>query len=251
MHPHLNVAIDTIRLGGKKLISIFNNLSNKNFISNDDFLLYLNSSVGLIMFNNINKIYPNHLIVDKFNHDSLLVKDKFIWIINILDGYYNFIHGIPRFSLSIAIMKNFLIENSVIYSPITEELFFSSKGECSQMNGNRIRISNNFSSDNYIIGFYSDTIVGNFKKIDFMKKIISNNMKVREFGSLNLDIAYTSLGRLDAFLAFDVSLLDICAGDLLMREAGGLITNFDYKFLNKNSDIFTGNPKLYNCILKL
>ena len=148
-------------------------------------------------------------------------KDNF-WIVDPIDGTTNFLNGVPHFCISIALLFEKEIIAGVIYDPIKDEIFYAEKNGGSFLNNKSIRVSkkNNLSSCLYGVNF---------------RKNLPENLIIRNTGSAALDLAYVSCGRFDGCLQKNVNLWDIAAGTVLIKEAGGIVDNFEFKEFNKIS----------------
>lgn len=201
----------------------------------------------------IHQAYPDHGIWAEesgISHDN----NEVIWIIDPLDGTANFVHGFPHFAVSIALQVKGQLEHGVIYDPVRQELFTASRGRGAQCNHQRIRVSSQRELNGAFLGTgfpyhafeYLPTYMQQFEQL------LKQAQGIRRAGSAALDLAYVAAGRLDAYWEHGLQAWDLAAGALLVREAGGLITDFngDTQFL-KTGHIVAGNPKLLPAILKV
>ena len=176
------------------------------------------------------------------------------WIIDPLDGTTNFLHGIPHFAISIALEKNQEIVAGVIYDPIKDELFWAEKGIGSFMNDRRIRVSerNIFSECLFATGI---PFKGHGNMDQFIKELIplmQETSGVRRFGAAALDLAYVAAGRFDGYWERDLKPWDVAAGILLVREAGGYVTEIDAKPATPYSkSIVTASPQVHKNFLEI
>lgn len=150
------------------------------------------------------------------------------WIVDPLDGTTNFLHGIPHFAISIALERDGEIVAGVVYEPLRDEMFWTEKGAGAYVNDRRLRVSGRRN--------LSDAVIGTgipFRErgdhalyLDTLNVVMATTSGVRRFGAAALDLAYVAAGRLDGFWEFGLSPWDIAAGILLVREAGGYVTDF-------------------------
>jgi myo-inositol-1(or 4)-monophosphatase len=149
------------------------------------------------------------------------------WIVDPLDGTTNFIHGIPTYSVSIALQQNSELVLGVVYEVNRDECFYAWKDGGAYLNGKRISVSNNETIEKSLLAtgfpFY------NFEKLELYINVFRDLTQrchgLRRIGSAAVDLAYTACGRFDAFFEYNLNLYDIAAGVVLVREAGGEVFN--------------------------
>lgn len=155
------------------------------------------------------------------------------FIISSLDGVCNFTHGIPHFSISIAICENGVISAAVIYNPATDELYFAEKGNGAYKEGfrnhERLRVSSRKELGECIFSTlisYKDNLA-EYNAI--RDKIVPEVNALRILGTASLDLAYVAAGKLDATVSLGNQLSDLAAGLLLVKEAGGSLIELNQK----------------------
>jgi len=150
------------------------------------------------------------------------------WIVDPLDGTTNFLHGIPHFAISIGLERDGEMVAGVIYDPTRDEMFWAEKGIGAYLNDRRLRVSGRRRLGEALIatgipfrehGNHPDYLAG-------LAAIMAETSGVRRFGSAALDLAYVAAGRYDGFWEVGLQPWDIAAGLLLVREAGGYVTDF-------------------------
>lgn len=173
---------------------------------------------------------------------------EFTWIIDPLDGTTNFLHGLPVFSISIALLENGVPVAAIVDCPALKERFTAIKGMGAQLNGLPISVSENNKLSNSLLatGFpYHDFNEMN-AYISVLKDFMQNTRGLRRMGSAAIDLAYTACGRFDAFFELHLSPWDIAAGILLVEEAGGMVTTFgEEKDVIFADDIVASSSSLY------
>ena len=151
------------------------------------------------------------------------------WIIDPLDGTTNFLHGIPMFSVSIALERQGTIVAGVVYNPAMDELFVAERGGGAFLNDRRLRVSKRSALADCVIG----TGIPHLGRGDHpaylkrLQKVMNEVAGVRRCGSAALDLCWVAAGRFDGFWESDLSPWDIAAGILMIREAGGFVTDLD------------------------
>lgn len=152
-----------------------------------------------------------------------------VWIIDPLDGTTNYIHGIFPYSVSIALMDKGELVAGVVYELGQDELFRAWKGSAAFLNGKEIRVSESVHSVDTLIGtgfpYYDFDRVGDY--IGAMKELMGKTRGLRRMGSAAVDLAYVAAGRFDAFFEHALHAWDVAAGALILRQAGGKVTDFN------------------------
>jgi myo-inositol-1(or 4)-monophosphatase len=149
------------------------------------------------------------------------------WIVDPLDGTTNFLHGIPHFAISIALERDGEIVAGVIYEPLRDEMYWAEKGLGAYVNDRRLRVSARRHLGEAVIGtgmpFGARAEPGAY--IATLAAVMSATAGIRRSGSACLDLAYVAAGRFDGFWEFGLSPWDLAAGILLVREAGGYLSD--------------------------
>ena len=220
--PNLNIMIKATEKASKILIRDFGEVEKlqvslkgpNNFVTNAD------RKVEEVIIKELEKAKKNFSILTE-ESGFLENKDKEnFWIIDPIDGTTNFLNGVPHFCISVALLINREIVAGVIYDPIKDELFYSEKNNGSYLNNKSIRVSKKSKISECLYG------------VNFRKNL-PENLLIRNTGSAALDLAYVSSGRFDACLQKNVNLWDIAAGTILIKEAGGIVNNFELKKFDK------------------
>jgi myo-inositol-1(or 4)-monophosphatase len=176
------------------------------------------------------------------------------WIIDPLDGTTNFLHSIPHFAISIALEAAGEIVAGVVYQPLTDETFWAEKGEGAWLHDRRLRVSARRSLKEAVfatgIPFSGHGDTAQFSAI--LGEVMPKVAGVRRFGSAALDLAWLAAGRYDGFWESELQPWDMAAGVLMVREAGGFVT--DYKGGSAMMDtgaVVAGNGYLHSHLHKL
>ena len=150
------------------------------------------------------------------------------WIVDPLDGTSNFLHGIPHFAISIAAEQNGEIVSGLIYQPMTDESFWAEAGRGAWLQNQRLRVSARKELGDCMIATgvpYRGH--GDFAEFDAILQAVAPNVAgIRRFGSAALDLAWVAAGRYDAFWESGLNVWDVAAGILLVREAGGFVSDY-------------------------
>ncbi|BCH30222.1 inositol monophosphatase [Mesorhizobium sp. L-8-10] len=175
------------------------------------------------------------------------------WIVDPLDGTTNFLHGIPVFSISIALERQGQIVAAVIYNPAMDELYTAERGGGAFLNDRRLRVAARTKLSDTVIGTGVPHLGrghhGNF--LIELRHVMGEVSGIRRFGSAALDLAYVAAGRMDGFWEEALSPWDMAAGILLVREAGGFVSdrNGGQTMLDSGS-IVAGNEAIHRALLK-
>jgi myo-inositol-1(or 4)-monophosphatase len=176
------------------------------------------------------------------------------WIVDPLDGTTNFLHGIPHFAISIALERDGDIIAGLIYEPVRDEMFWGEKGGGAFLNDRRLRVSARRQLGEALIGtgipFVGRGDHGAY--LATLGAVMAATSGVRRLGVASLDLAYVAAGRLDGFWEFGLSPWDIAAGIVLVREAGGYVTDMaNGGSMLGTGDVLAANDHLHQPLARL
>ena len=171
--------------------------------------------------------YPDHGILSEEDLD-ITGPAGYRWIVDPLDGTTNYAHHFPVFSVSIAVASEKEVFCGVVYNPVTEELFKAVKGKGASLNAMPIRVSGTEDLGGSLIatGFPYDIRSTSETNLDHFRNFAPRAQGVRCCGSAALDLCFVACGRLDGFWELNLKPWDVAAGTLIVREAGGMTTDF-------------------------
>ena len=178
------------------------------------------------------------------------------WIIDPIDGTTNFTHGIPHFAISIAVMADGKITAGLIFDPARNECFFAESGKGAFLNERRIRVSGRrqFSDAVFATGIPflgRGTQASDDLFLAELETVMKKSAGVRRFGAASLDLAWVAAGRYDGFWERGLSLWDIAAGYIIVKEAGGFVSDFQSRDRALIAgDIVAANSALHTSLLK-
>src|SRR3989338_4932180 len=175
----------------------------------------------------ITRHFPAHGIYGE-EYGRLKPRAAYQWFIDPLDGTMNFVHGVPWFAVSIGLIRQGRPILGVIYDPIRKELFTAVHGGGAQLNGRRIRVArvrhlkDGLLSTGFSSQFHNDPA----RYLRWFEQLQQRSHGVRRVGSTAISLAYVACGRFDGFYEHDLWPWDVAAGMVLVREAGGRVTDF-------------------------
>ncbi|MEC7365536.1 MAG: inositol monophosphatase family protein [Pseudomonadota bacterium] len=239
--PLLNIMQKAAKKASRGLRRDFNELENlqvktkgpANFVTASDI------RTQKIIYEELSYAKPDWSFIMEESKPIENQNTKARFIIDPIDGTTNFMHGNPNFAISIAAEIDNRLEAAIIYSPITDEMFTAERGKGSFLNDKRIRVATRKKlSESILITGIPHLGRGNKELfIKEMDKIIPEVAGIRRSGSAALDLAWIAAGRYDIFWERDLSVWDIAAGILLVREAGGFAKGID----GSDQDLWNGN----------
>ena len=248
---NINVMVKACRRAAKILIRDFGEIENLqvSLKGPGDFVTVSDIKVEKVLIEELQKARPNYSIlseeIGKISND-----ESFKWIIDPIDGTANFLHGIPHFAISVGLEHNKEIICGIIYDPIKDEMFTAEKGNGSYLNNQRMRVSSRSKLKDCIIFTGGPTSESKDKDKELALKEYNNFsskvlIPIRKLGSASLDMAYVAAGRCDGFWQRNLNHWDIAAGIILVKEAGGFVTDFngENEYI-QNKTILATNSKI-------
>ena len=210
---NLNIMIKAAEKASKSVIRDFGEVEKLQVSKKGpyDFVTKTDKYVERILIEVLSKIKKNYSFITE---ETGIIKNKDkenIWIIDPIDGTTNFLHGIPHFAICIALQHKNEIVSGLIFDPIKDEMFFAEKDKGAFLNNQRLRVSKKNSIDDCLFS-------SNHEGVKF------SNLNMRYGGCAALDLAYVASGRLDGFFHNNINLWDVAAGEILVKEAGGVVT---------------------------
>ncbi len=250
----INIAIRAARSAGNILIRYFEHTESLTVTekSKNEFVSEVDRAAEDAIIEVLRKAYPDHSILgeESGSHKG----NDYQWVIDPLDGTTNYLHGQPHFSISIALKHQGQLEQGVIYDPLREEMFTATRGSGAFLNDRRIRVTQRKGLEGALIGTgfpyrdhsQLDAYMGMFRDM------IVDTSGIRRPGSAALDFAYAAAGRLDGFWELGLSEWDFAAGALLVKEAGGVVSDIGGgdRYL-ESGNVIAGGIKTHAAMLKL
>lgn len=228
-HPTLNIAINAAHIAGDLLRQELHKVASIPVTrkARHDYVTEIDQTCEAQIVREIQRFHPDHAILGE--EGGAQGESEFVWIIDPLDGTSNYLHGMPHFAISIALQVKGRTEHAVVYDPMRDETFTASRGGGAHLNNTRMRVSARTSLDSAIIAtafpyrqrgmmsMYTGMFSEIFKKVE----------DIRRYGAASLDLAWVAAGRMDAYFEIGLKPWDVAAGALIVREAGGVVSDFE------------------------
>ena len=220
-----------------------------------DFVSAADRRAEKTLFEELSKARPGYGFIMEEEGTVPGADPSHIWHIDPLDGTTNFLHGLPHFAISVGLEREGHLVAGLVYNPATDEMYVAEKGQGSFLNNRRLRVAARQNMAEALIGA-SNPHLGRAAdhpryKAD-LAALMARVTGTRALGSAAMDLSYVAAGRLDGFFARGLKSYDLAAGVLLVREAGGFVTELDGgdKFLATGS-ICAGNDYIHRAMLDL
>ncbi|MEM7209535.1 MAG: inositol monophosphatase family protein [Pseudomonadota bacterium] len=254
MHPMLNIATRAARAAGNIIMRNLDRIDSLSIESKqrNDFVSEVDRAAEATIIDTLHQAYPDHAIMAEESGNT--GNSEYVWIIDPLDGTTNFLHGFPQFAVSIALKKGSALEQGVIYDPVKQELFTASRGRGAWLDNKRLRVSKRRTLQTSLIGtglpYLDNQDIDQYLPV--LRDFIKCTSGIRRPGAAALDLAYVAAGRLDGFWEAGLNVWDVAAGGLLIREAGGLIGDFNGgEDWLEGEQIVAANPKIFHAMLQV
>jgi myo-inositol-1(or 4)-monophosphatase len=214
---------------GKLSLTYRDRLDNITFEhkSEKDIVTEADKAVELFIIKSIHEVFPDHSILGEETGVHLGSSD-YRWIIDPIDGTISFLYGQPFYSISIALEKNGILQQGAVFAPVMNELFQAKRGEGATLNGKSIATSTRPTLSKSVLatGFACVRAGAKRNNLPYLGLLLPKILGVRRFGSAAMDMCYVACGRFDGFWELNLNIYDIAAGQLILQEAGGVVTDF-------------------------
>jgi myo-inositol-1(or 4)-monophosphatase len=226
--PAVTIMVKAARAAGNVLIRHMNRLDALNVVEKErlDYASEVDGLAEAEIVKELKRAMPDCSILGEETGASGRGRSTFV--IDPLDGTSNYLHGIPHWCVSIALVENGEPQHAVIFDPLRNELFTASRGSGAVLNDRKIRVTERKDLDGamLITGFPPRERERLGPHLDCIRELLRDAEDIRRTGSAALDLAYVACGRADGYFEAGVKPWDIAAGVLLVREAGGRVTDF-------------------------
>jgi myo-inositol-1(or 4)-monophosphatase len=200
----------------------------------------------------ITKNFSEHSILAEESGETIN-NSEYIWVVDPLDGTTNFAHGLPIFSVSIGLRKNDETIAGVVYDVMADNLYSAELNKGSYCNDLRLQVSSekNIAHSLAVTGFPYDIADNPEHALELFTKIIKKTRGIRRLGSAAIDFCYVAKGVFDIFWEVHLNPWDICAGQLIVEEAGGKVTDFKGNSIGlSGTTILCTNNQLHDTMIR-
>lgn len=224
-------------------------ISNKEGVNN--LVTEADHAAEKAIIETIQSDFPGHFILSE-ESGEMASTSEYKWIIDPLDGTVNFAHGIPICAVSIGIEQNGEMIMGCVYAPFINELYYAEKGRGATLNDKKITVSaeTDVLKSCLVTGFPYTYPKLHRGPLEIFSKLVMQGVPVRRLGSAAIDLCWVAAGRFDGFWEFNLSPWDTAAGEIIVKEAGGTITDFENKpFSCYQKQVLATNGKIHADLL--
>jgi len=234
MNPHERVARAAVDEAAVLLREAWLETKEVHYKGDVDLVTATDHRVEALIVERLQAAFPDHLIIAEEAHGDAPIaskdwgEDDYVWYLDPLDGTTNFAHGYPQFAVSLALARGHEMQFALVHDPIRDECFVANRGEGATLNGQPITVSDVSDLARGLIatGFPYDRRAHADYYLGFFRQFLRAAQGMRRNGSAALDLCYVACGRLDGFWEWKLRPWDVAAGVLLVREAGGRVSDF-------------------------
>lgn len=246
------VAISAARKAGIFLLEQFEQFDRATIAIKSPGQIVTQADLGSekIIIYEIKRNFPDHAILSEESGADGLTSE-YLWVVDPLDGTTNFSFHNPLWSISIGLVKNGEIVLGVVYAPKIKELFVAEKGKGATLSGKSVRVSSVFPEHSINTFCHGGTRKDIERAMKYATKQKENKIDCRQLGSAAIELAYVASGRVESLFIPGAKAWDVAAGVLLVREAGGWVTDADGEYFTlKSRDVLASNGVVHKNILQ-
>jgi myo-inositol-1(or 4)-monophosphatase len=249
MTQFLEVAVDAAREAGALLLADFDRPKHISYKGEVDLVTESDRRSEALILGRLRSHFPQHAIVaEEGGAGAAAPSARYTWYVDPLDGTTNFAHGYPCFAVSIGLLEEGEPLVGVVYNPVGRELFTAVRGDGAHLNNKRIHVSpvEKLAKSLVATGFPTHK-VRNSVNISYYWEFTLRSHGVRRDGSAALDLCSVAAGRFDAFWEFGLKSWDTAAGMLLVKEAGGMVSDLSGRpYHPGDPDILVSNGRIHS-----
>lgn len=248
--PLINVMVSAAHKAARHLRRDFNEVEQLQVTKKGpaDFVTKADKRAESVLHEELSKARPDFGFLLEERGEIKGTREEMRFIIDPLDGTTNFLHALPHWAISIAAEERGEVIAAVVYDPIKEELFWAERGAGAYCNDTRMRVSGRERMEQAVLATGIPFMGrGNHKAfLAEMTEIMPNVAGIRRYGAASLDLAYVAAGRYEGFWESSLEAWDMAAGLLLVREAGGYVSDFKgTSNMLESGSIIAGNSKIH------
>lgn len=231
-YPMLNIAKRVAEEAGRYLEDAFHHLDRIQIEEKGraDLVSEVDKNTEKLIVAALREKYPGHDFLGEEGGSQRAQSgdSEYLWVIDPLDGTTNFLHGLPHFAISIALVRKGKLELGLVHNPVSNETFTAVRGQGAQLNGRRLRVHQNRDSLRAIIatGFPTRTPQLLPRQYALVQSVLTEFGDIRRFGAAALDLCFVAANRLDGYFEMGIHPWDIAAGIIIAQEAGALASDF-------------------------
>lgn len=253
LSPALNVVVTAVQKAGRRLLRDFGETEKLQVSVKGpgDFVSQADTMAEETLRRELSRARPGFAFRMEESGTSGAEDWEWRWVVDPLDGTTNFLHGIPHWAISVGIEKRTGADTSelmagVIYNPASDEMFWAERGMGAFLNDRRLRVSGrkDLREAVFATGIPFAAIPRKAEFSQILARIMPQVAGVRRFGSAALDLAWTAAGRYDGYWELGIKPWDMAAGLVMVREAGGFVTDPDGGEAWPGGDVVAGNQAM-------
>ncbi len=238
--PIMTMMIRAAEKAGRSLLRDFNEIENLQVSRKGpgDFVTAADKRSEKIIFEELQKARPDYSFMMEESGEVKGNDPDHVWIIDPLDGTHNFMHGVPHWSISIALEQKGQIVSGLIYDCAKDEMFTAEKGGGAWLRNRRLRVSGRNVLEQCMVNYGQPVNTSEARDLFYKElRVVQSHTMVRRFASAALDLAYVGAGRIDAYWERGIKPWDVAAGVLIVKEAGGAVSSIE----NDDNPVYSGN----------
>lgn len=249
----INKIVEIANEAGNIILDGVNKEKDVNYKGSIDLVTEYDLKTEIFIKDKLSKIFPNHKIIGEETSTNPFDDFNNAIFIDPIDGTTNFVHGFPFVSISIGVYTDRIGHYGVVYNPVMNELFYAENGKGAFLNNKKISVSNKDRLSKSLCATGFPYIKDELSYLmDILKKVLSVSRGIRRAGSAALDLCYVAKGVFDLYYERNLKPWDISAGMIILKEAGGLVTDFEGKEQNlKTGSLIASNGLVHNEFLEL
>jgi myo-inositol-1(or 4)-monophosphatase len=247
-----------VSAASERIRATWRSRKNIHYKGTVDLVTDTDREVEALIVGRLRHAFPDHVIIAEEASAGTTLRAPqgpgYVWYLDPLDGTTNFAHGFPQFAVSLALARGGELQLAIVCDPVRDETFVAHHGGGATLNGEPIHVSDANDLERALLatGFpYDRQVRGDFY-LGFVADFMRQAQDVRRVGSAALDLCYVACGRFDGFWEFKLHPWDTAAGTLIVREAGGMVSDFRGAPFDLHSEqILASNGRLHAAMVRV